>query len=92
MSVVPNMRHHESYFAVWRKKYSVGNRTDGVAMASPVSSVVANLFVEAFDKKALRTAAGGRNCSKVLEEIGGRRIFFDQERSCRKILGPPKPT
>ena len=31
--------------------------TNGVAMGSPVSSVVANLFMEAFEEKALRITA-----------------------------------
>ena len=61
-------------------------------MDSPVSSVVAYLLMEAFEEKALRTAAEVGIEPEFLEEIRGRRIFSDQERSCREILSPPKLT
>ena len=44
----------KSTFFSFRGKFY--HLTDGVAMGSPVSSVVANLFMEAFEQRALREA------------------------------------
>ena len=44
---------HNTYFSFQNKFYE---QVEGVAMGSPVSSIVANLFMESFERKALASA------------------------------------
>ena len=44
---------HNTYFSSQNKFYE---QTEGVAMGSPVSPIVANLFMEDFERKALTSA------------------------------------
>ena len=57
-----------TYFVFQEKYYRL---SDGVAMGSPVSSVVANLFMERLEKDALRPAGGDPGLDHL------QKYFFD---------------
>ena len=45
---------HNTYFSFQNKFYE---QVEGVAMGSPISPIVANLYMECFEGRALRSAA-----------------------------------
>ena len=45
---------HKTYFSFQNKFYE---QVEGAAMGSPVSPIVANLYIEHFERKALRSAS-----------------------------------
>ena len=51
-----------TYISFWGQFYE---QVEGVAMGSPVSPIVANLYMEYFEKKALSTATHPQNVAQV---------------------------
>ena len=54
---------HNTYFSFQNKKYE---QVEGAAMGTPISPIVANLYMEHFERKALRSATNPPRCGTGL--------------------------
>ena len=57
---------HNTYFSFQNKFYEQG---EGMAMGSPVSPIVANLYMECFERKALTTTSTLRHWFRFVNDI-----------------------
>ncbi|XP_076454811.1 uncharacterized protein LOC143289648 [Babylonia areolata] len=77
---------HTTYFTF--QGQFINTRTEGAAMGSPVSPIVANLFMEDFEEKVL--ASSVPHSSTILGPLHGRHHDRAQEISGRRLHDPPQ--